>query len=268
VFCPWRRGIVVIAATFRRISLGIEYRQDVWFLGLCTLLCCFRNLICIVNWVYVFEKNNFFVLCIFGHICNSCFAFSTYVSAIRALHFRTYLQFVLCIFGHICNSCFAFSDISASPCACQRWAFPSVCFWQRGYGSSLSLRREKQVGRRNGDANISFFRERRMSHFCWAVVIPPPKKKKLETIASKQACFIKANKYFLIKKNDTGYHQACALLCALAYMYHIDLMCVHACAARKRACFIRLPHMYVACARSDCKQYIIQIAFFKSNIFI
>jgi hypothetical protein len=43
---------------------------------------------------------------------------------------------------------------------------------------------------------------------------PPPN---LEMIASKQACFNKTNKYFQIKKNDAGYHLACALQCALAY---------------------------------------------------
>jgi hypothetical protein len=32
---------------------------------------------------------------------------------------------------------------------------------------------------------------------------PPPKK--METIASKLACFYKTNKYFHTKKNDTGY---------------------------------------------------------------
>jgi hypothetical protein len=36
-------------------------------------------------------------------------------------------------------------------------------------------------------------------------------------IASKQACFMKQNKYFQMKKNDTGKQLARAQLCALAY---------------------------------------------------
>jgi hypothetical protein len=50
---------------------------------------------------------------------------------------------------------------------------------------------------------------------------PPPN---LETIASKQACFIKQANTFK-KRNDTGYHLARALQSPLAYLYHIEQVC-------------------------------------------
>jgi hypothetical protein len=41
------------------------------------------------------------------------------------------------------------------------------------------------------------------------------------------------NKYFQIKKNDTGYHLAHMQLCALAYIHHTGLKHVHALQASK-----------------------------------
>jgi hypothetical protein len=55
---PWRRGIVVIASTYRTEDPGFESRQGVrFFLGIYAYLCCCHNLICIVI-VCTWEKIN------------------------------------------------------------------------------------------------------------------------------------------------------------------------------------------------------------------
>jgi hypothetical protein len=46
-----------------------------------------------------------------------------------------------------------------------------------------------------------------------AIITPPPN---LEMIASKQACFLKRNKYFHINKNDTGFNKALSLSLSLS----------------------------------------------------
>jgi hypothetical protein len=64
----------------------------------------------------------------------------------------------------------------------------------------------------------------------------------LETIASKQACFIKTNKYFHINKNDAGYHKAHMLALARNAHWHLPHRSrAHALQASKQACFFNLP---------------------------